>query len=80
MLRGSVVRSLRGRDRNSLLAVTGADERFVYVANGKDRPLVNPKRKTPKHLLLTEKRLSEAAFHSDKSLRRALAIVKSEIQ
>ena len=39
MLRGSVVLSLRGRDRNSLLAVTGTDERFIYVADGKERPL-----------------------------------------
>jgi ribosomal protein L14E/L6E/L27E len=80
MLRGSVVLSLRGRDRNSLLAVTGTDERFIYVADGKVRPLVNPKRKNPKHLRPLDRQLSEAALRSDKSLRRALAIVKSEIQ
>ena len=80
MQEGDVVRSLSGRDRNTLLAVVGTDENFVYVCDGKARPLHNPKRKNPKHVQPTQKRLSEAALHSDRSLRKALAIAKSEIE
>ena len=80
MQRGSVVRSLAGRDQNTLLAVTATDERYVYVADGRARPLLDPKRKNPRHVTDVEKRLSEDQMRSDKSLRKALAIVKSEIQ
>ena len=79
MQEGDVVRSLSGRDRNTLLAVVGTDENFVYVCDGKGRPLHNPKRKNPRHVSAVERRLSAADLHSDKSLRKALAIVKSEI-
>ncbi len=80
MQRGSVVLSLSGRDQNTLLAVTDTDERYVYVCDGKARPLINPKRKNPKHVRPTQKSLSEAQMRSNKSLRKALAIIKSEIE
>ena len=79
MQEGDVVRSLSGRDRNTLLAVVNTDEKFVYVCDGKARPLHNPKRKNPRHVSAVERRLSAADLHSDKSLRKALAIVKCEI-
>ena len=80
MRRGSVALSLAGRDKNTLLAVTAADEQYVYVCDGKERPLLNPKRKNPKHLQPLDHCLSEDQLHSNKSLRKALAIVKSEIE
>ena len=80
MQRGSVVRSLAGRDKDTLLAVTETDDGYVYVADGKARPLPDPKRKNPRHVTDVDKRLSEDQMRSDKSLRKALAIVKSEIE
>ena len=80
MQTGSVVLSLSGRDKNTFLAVMGTDERYIYVCDGRARPLHNPKRKNPKHVQPTEKCLSEAQLRSNKSLRKALAIVKSEIE
>ena len=79
MQRGSVVRSLSGREQLELLAVMSADERYVYVCNGKARPLHNPKRKNPRHLEPLEQRLSEDQMRSDKSLRKALAIIKNDM-
>lgn len=78
MQKGDVVRSLSGRDKETLLAVTDTDETYIYVCDGKARPLHNPKRKNPKHVRALEQRLSEDQLRSDKSLRRALAIVKSK--
>ena len=79
MREGDIVLSLSGRDRNTLLAVVRTDEKYVYVCDGKARPLINPKRKNPRHVRAAEKRLSADEMHSDKRLRKALAIAKSEI-
>ena len=79
MREGDIVLSLSGRDRNTLLAVTHADEKYVYVCDGKARPLLNPKRKNPRHVRAVNRRLSADEMHSDKRLRKALAIAKSEI-
>ena len=57
MQKGDIVLSLSGRDRNTLLAVVNTDENFVYVCDGRARPLLNPKRKNPKHVRAAEKRL-----------------------
>ena len=75
--RGDAVISTAGRDKNEFLAVTSADEDGVFVCNGKDRPLDNPKRKNPKHLAPAASKLTEAEMRSDRSLRKALAIVKA---
>ena len=75
--RGDATISAAGRDKDEFLAVTSADENGVFVCNGKDRPLDNPKRKNPKHLRPVGVRLTEADLRSDKSLRKALAIVKA---
>ena len=75
--RGDIVISAAGRDKTELLAVTSADEDAVFVCNGKDRPLHNPKRKNPKHVVPAGVRLEETALRSDKGLRKALAIVKA---
>ena len=75
--RGCVVISSAGRDRNTFLTVTAADEVWVWVCDGKARPLDNPKRKNPKHVLATDRRLQPEDLRSNKALRRALAIVKA---
>lgn len=79
MQRGDVVMSLMGRDKNSLLAVIETDEEFVYVCDGKARPLHNPKRKNPKHVISAGQSLSEGDMLSNRSLKKALAIAKSKI-
>ena len=78
--RGDAVRSASGRDKGLLLCVVGAGDGFVYVCNGKARPLDNPKRKNPKHLAAVNARLSEAEMASDRALRKALAILKEQTE
>lgn len=70
--------SLRGRDKDSVSAVIAEDERYVYVCDGKTHPLNNPKRKNPKHLASFGAVLEDGCFHSDRSLRKAVAKVKAE--
>ena len=71
--KGSVVRSLAGRDKDRLLAVMEVTDVDVRVCDGKERPLENPKRKNPRHLSDTGLRLPEHAADSNRALRKALA-------
>lgn len=76
-LRGQVVRSGAGRDEGYLMAVTDYDGTYVYVCDGKERRLAQPKRKNPKHLKITQWNLDESRMHSDRRLRKALAELES---
>ena len=71
--KGSVVRSLAGRDKDRLLAVMAITDDAVRVCDGKERPLENPKRKNPRHLADTGLRLPPEAAVSNRALRKALA-------
>jgi ribosomal protein L14E/L6E/L27E len=67
---GCVARSLAGRDKGALLLVTAANEAGVWVCNGGARPLERPKRKNPRHLADTGRRLEKPP--GNRALRRAL--------
>ena len=54
-VKGMVVISRAGRDSGKHMAVVEAHDGFVFVCDGKERPLENPKRKNPKHLAATKK-------------------------
>ena len=67
-----------GRDKGTFLSVVAADDRYVYVCDGKFRPLDNPKRKNPVHLTPLSETLTDDAFRSDRALRKALAQVRDK--
>ena len=82
-----VVKATAGRDREKLFYVVGLDEQFLFLANGKDRPLDRPKRKKRKHVqkvLRSETRVAEKLKHGDKvlnsELRRDLAFHAGQMQ
>lgn len=69
---GMVVRSLCGRDKDTLLCVVAADGKYVYVCDGKERPLEHAKRKNPKHILATPYILSPQDLQSNRAVKQAL--------
>lgn len=69
---GKVVRSLCGRDKDSLLCVVSADAHYVFVCDGKARPLARPKRKNPKHLAQTAYMLTSRDLQSNRAVKQAL--------
>lgn len=71
--KGSVVRSLAGRDKDGLLAVMEITDAAALVCDGKARPLENPKRKNVRHLADTGLRIPPHAADSNRALRKALA-------
>ena len=73
---GRVVCSKAGRDKGYFMVAVKAESGFLYLCDGKERPLERPKRKNIKHLSLTNTVLDESSYKSNKSLRKALAIYR----
>jgi len=82
-----VVVSTAGHDQGEIFYVISTDDRYLYLANGKDRTLDKPKRKKRKHVqkvLRSETRVAQKLIHGDKvlnsELRRDLAFHAKEMQ
>lgn len=71
--RGSVVRSLAGRDKDSLLAVVEVTENVVLICDGKERPIERPKKKNLRHVGETGIELPEETIERNRVLKKALA-------
>ena len=82
-----VVTSVAGRDAGKWFYVIKTDDTYLYLANGKDRRIENPKRKKRKHaakVLRSETRVAAKLIAGDKvlnsELRRDLAYLSREMQ
>lgn len=77
--RGTVVRSLAGRDKDKLLAVMQAGENLVTVCDGKERPIDRPKSKNIRHVECAGVSVTEAEMATNRALKKALARLSAEI-
>ena len=82
-----VVVSTTGRDRGQWFYVINEEPQFLYLANGKDRTLDKPKRKSLRHVrkvLRSETRVAQKLASGDKvlnsELRRDLAFHADQMQ
>ena len=82
-----VVQSTAGRDKDKWFYVLDLDETYLYLVNGKDRTMENPKRKKRKHaakVLRSETRVAAKLIAGDKvlnsELRRDLAYLSQHLQ
>ena len=75
--RGMVVRSKAGRDGDSFLVVLDVLNGFVLVADGKQRPIERPKRKSIKHIVITQQLVTEEQLQTNRSIRHVLSDLKS---
>ena len=82
-----VVIATAGRDQGQLFYVMDADDQFVTLVNGRNRPVEKPKRKKRKHVekvLRSETRVAEKLRSGDKvlngELRRDLASLSRSMQ
>ena len=87
ILVSDVVVSRAGRDQGEWFYVMDADDTYLLLVNGKDRPLDKPKRKKRKHaqkVLRSETRVAAKLRCGDKvlnsELRRDLAFLSRELQ
>lgn len=58
------------------MVVLKEEDGFLFVCDGKERPLERPKRKNAKHLCFTNTVLEENSYETNKQLRKALAVYK----
>lgn len=72
VVKGSVVKALAGRDQGSFFVAVAADDRFVYIADGKERKLLKPKRKNIRHISPTGKTVDMTDM-TDKKLKRLIS-------
>ena len=70
---GDVVRSTKGHDAGALFLVLEAGETHLLLANGKQRKLSHPKRKSRRHVEPLQRPESLALPASDRALRKALS-------
>jgi len=75
MEKGTVVISLKGRDKNLLMCVTGVNGDGVLVCDGKERRLSGPKLKNPKHVKALGMKLTDEQMLTDRALRKALKFI-----
>lgn len=76
--KGTIVKSLAGRDKNGLFLVTEADDDYAYIADGRVRRLESPKRKNAKHLAPLNGAADVLGILSNKQLRKLLRELSSE--
>ena len=78
--KGAVVVSAAGRDKTQFMAVVDLKNDRVLVCDGKERPLLNPKSKNPKHLKQTGYTLNMDLICSDRALRKALREIREDFK
>ncbi len=74
---GMLAFSKAGHDKQSVYMITGEEAEYVYVSDGKRRPVENPKRKNKKHIQLVKKCCDEAL---GERIRRGLPVQNEEIK
>lgn len=72
MEKGTVVKSLAGRDKGRLLAVMQSENGSVLVCDGKERPIDRPKSKNIRHIECIGLSVTENDMRSNKALKKAL--------
>lgn len=70
--RGLVVRAKSGRDKNRFFVVISCDDEYAYIADGKTRRLVKPKKKNIKHLFVTNTVIPQGSLNTDKLIKAQL--------
>lgn len=72
-VRGLVVKSAAGRDKDGFFVVLEAENGFAVICDGKRRSLAHPKRKNIKHLCATKRLLPGNLMETDRGIRKALS-------
>lgn len=72
IVRGQIVRSKAGKDKDTFLVVTEVCENGLRVCDGKDRPIERPKLKNLRHVSPTNSFLTEEQLSTNRSVRHGL--------
>lgn len=70
-MQGEIIKSLRGHDKDKFFAVIMQSDKFVFLADGKNRKMNAPKKKSIKHVVFTDEKINLSEY-TDKSLRKLI--------
>ncbi|MBQ9786459.1 MAG: hypothetical protein IJW25_03220 [Clostridia bacterium] len=83
---GEVVISISGHDMGEWYIVKEVQEQFVYLIDGKNKPLLKPKKKKIKHIIKANyfaneiaQKLAQGAYIQDAEVRKTLKFFKNNI-
>lgn len=77
IVKGSVVKSLAGRDQDRIYVAVSVEDRFILIADGKMHKLSSPKKKNVKHISPTGNVIPTLGL-TDKKLRKLLFELKTQ--
>ena len=77
IVKGSVVKSLAGRDQDRYYVAVSVEDRFILIADGKLHKLEAPKRKNVKHISPTGSVICDQGL-TNKKLRKLLFELKTQ--
>lgn len=77
-VRGLVVRSKAGHDKDGFFTVLSADSKSAVICDGKRRSLDKPKRKSKIHLAVTNTVLPDSSMQTNREIRNALRSFAAE--
>ena len=70
-MQGEIVKSLRGHDKNRFYAVVMQKDKYVFLADGKNKKISAPKKKSIKHIVSADEKINLSEY-TDKSLRKLI--------
>ena len=73
LVKGMVVRSKAGHDKGCFFVVVKVENGFAYIADGKHRTVLSPKKKNPLHLAGTLTVLNEQSLLTDSKICEIIA-------
>lgn len=71
---GLIVKTILGHDKNEVFAIIAKEGNFVYLVNGKNKTIDNPKKKNVKHLVKLGESVEIKNLISDKKLSNSYII------
>lgn len=69
---GTIVKSLKGRDKDKYFCVVRTEGGYAYICDGKERKLCAPKRKNVKHIQALPAKLQTETLQVDKHITKAI--------
>ena len=74
MTTGQIVQAVAGREKGKFFIVLAKEHPYVFLCDGRCRPMAAPKKKSLLHVKATPKMLQPNEFKTDKSIRKALRL------
>lgn len=73
IVKGLIVKSKAGHDKNLFFIAVDFDDKYVYLVNGKTRPIEKPKKKKIIHVAVTKTVVPEHLLETNRKIRRVIS-------